>query len=125
MQFLKKNLNASRPSEHPPVRGEIVKTFKVGSYAANTKNCTCFLVHRKAWLQEPRPPNRHQTAPAPVPPPELPRCPPRWRRAATKVACDGSSNGGEANDLRGERKTRALSFSVDIYVQIVTHTKYL
>ena len=26
--FLKKNLNASRPSEHPPVRGENVKTFR-------------------------------------------------------------------------------------------------
>ena len=26
--FLKKNLNASRPSEHPPVRGEIVETFR-------------------------------------------------------------------------------------------------
>ena len=25
--FFKKNLNASRPSEHPPVRGENVKTF--------------------------------------------------------------------------------------------------
>ena len=25
--FLKQNLNASRPSEHPPVRGENVKTF--------------------------------------------------------------------------------------------------
>ena len=25
---LKMNLNASRPSEHPPVRGEIVKTFR-------------------------------------------------------------------------------------------------
>ena len=25
---LKKNLNASRPSEHPPVRGENVKTFR-------------------------------------------------------------------------------------------------
>ena len=24
---LKKNMNASRPSEHPPVRGENVKTF--------------------------------------------------------------------------------------------------
>ena len=27
---LKKNLNASRPSEHPPVRGENVKTFRGG-----------------------------------------------------------------------------------------------
>ena len=26
--FLKKNLNASKPSEHPPVRGENVKTFR-------------------------------------------------------------------------------------------------
>ena len=26
--LLKKNLNASRPSKHPPVRGENVKTFK-------------------------------------------------------------------------------------------------
>ena len=26
--FLEKNLNASRPSEHPPVRGENVKTFR-------------------------------------------------------------------------------------------------
>ena len=25
---LKKNLNASRPSEHPPVRGKSVKTFR-------------------------------------------------------------------------------------------------
>ena len=25
--YLNKNLNASRPSEHPPVRGENVKTF--------------------------------------------------------------------------------------------------
>ena len=24
----KKNLNASRPSEHPPVRGENIKTFR-------------------------------------------------------------------------------------------------
>ena len=28
MRVLKKNLNASRPSEHPPVRGENVKTFR-------------------------------------------------------------------------------------------------
>ena len=33
--FLKKNLNASGPSEHPPVRGE--KMPKVGSWAAKTK----------------------------------------------------------------------------------------
>ena len=26
--YLKKNLNASRPSEHPPVRGENVKTLR-------------------------------------------------------------------------------------------------
>ena len=26
--FLKKNLSASRPSEHPPVRGGNIKTFK-------------------------------------------------------------------------------------------------
>ena len=26
--FLKRNPNASRPSEHPPVRGENVKTFR-------------------------------------------------------------------------------------------------
>ena len=26
--FLKKNLNTSKPSEHPPVRGENVKTFR-------------------------------------------------------------------------------------------------
>ena len=26
----KKNMNASRPSEHPPVRGENVKTFRWG-----------------------------------------------------------------------------------------------
>ena len=26
--FLKKNLNAPRPSEHPPVRGKNVKTFR-------------------------------------------------------------------------------------------------
>ena len=25
---LKENLNASRPSEHPPIRGENVKTFR-------------------------------------------------------------------------------------------------
>ena len=28
LSFLKKHLNASRPSEHPPVRGENVKTFR-------------------------------------------------------------------------------------------------
>ena len=28
LDFFKKNLNASRPSEHPPVRGENVKTFR-------------------------------------------------------------------------------------------------
>ena len=27
--FLNKNLNASRPPEHPPVRGENVKTFRL------------------------------------------------------------------------------------------------
>ena len=27
-QFLKKNMNASRPSGHPPVRGKNVKTFR-------------------------------------------------------------------------------------------------
>ena len=26
--FLKKNLNAPRPSEHPPVRGNNIKTFR-------------------------------------------------------------------------------------------------
>ena len=26
--YIKKNLNVSRPSEHPPVRGENVKTFR-------------------------------------------------------------------------------------------------
>ena len=30
IRCLKKNLNASRPSEHPPVRGENVKTFRCG-----------------------------------------------------------------------------------------------
>ena len=32
---LKKNLNASRPSEHPPVRGESVKTFIGGIIGCN------------------------------------------------------------------------------------------
>ena len=41
--FMKKNLNASRPSEHPPARGKNVKTFsKVGSQAANTKLLCCY-----------------------------------------------------------------------------------
>ena len=34
--FLKKNLNASRPSEHPPVRGEMSKRLG-GIIGCNTK----------------------------------------------------------------------------------------
>ena len=35
--FLKKNQNAPRPSEHPPVMGKKCQNVKVGSKAANTK----------------------------------------------------------------------------------------
>ena len=35
--YLKNNLIASRPSEHPPVRGENVKTFRWDHKAAKTK----------------------------------------------------------------------------------------
>ena len=35
--FLKKKLNASRPSERPPVRGKDVKTFLGGIIGCNTK----------------------------------------------------------------------------------------
>ena len=35
--FLKKNQNAPRPSEHPPVMGEKCQNVEVGSKAANTK----------------------------------------------------------------------------------------
>ena len=34
---LKKNLNAPRPSEHPPVRGKKCQDVYVGSIAENTK----------------------------------------------------------------------------------------
>ena len=34
---LKKNMNAPRPSEHPPVRGEKCQNVYVGSIAENTK----------------------------------------------------------------------------------------
>ena len=34
---LKKNLNAPRPSEHPPVRGKKCQNVQVGSIAENTK----------------------------------------------------------------------------------------
>ena len=35
---LKKNLNASRPSEHPPVRGENVKTFSRWDHRLQIQN---------------------------------------------------------------------------------------
>ena len=35
--FLKKNQTTPRPSEHPPVMGENVKTFRWDQKAANTK----------------------------------------------------------------------------------------
>ena len=34
---LKQNLNAPRPSEHPPVRGKKCQNVEVGSKAVNTK----------------------------------------------------------------------------------------
>ena len=37
----KKNLNASRPSEHPPVRGENVKTFRRDHRLEIQNLCCC------------------------------------------------------------------------------------
>ena len=39
--FLKKHLNASRPSEHPPVRGENVKTFRWDHHVQTTTVLLC------------------------------------------------------------------------------------
>ena len=50
VQFsLKKNLNASRPFEHPPVRGKNVKTFRWG-YRLQRQNLFIALKRVPRWL---------------------------------------------------------------------------
>ena len=48
---LKKNMNASRPYEHPPVRGENVKTFRWDHRLQRQLGCCCSCFsHSAYWL---------------------------------------------------------------------------
>ena len=58
-RYLNKNLNASRPSEHPPFRGKNVKTFSTWHHGLQRQNV--FMVFKWVLLSPQKPMYRYTT----------------------------------------------------------------